>query len=46
MEFPDPTGLQVLKCRVSGQRPSCHPSSYQGRGCENGRWNEDPASSS
>jgi hypothetical protein len=45
-EFPDPTGLQVLKCRVSGQRPSCHPSSYQGRGCENGRWTEDPASSS
>jgi RNA polymerase sigma factor (TIGR02999 family) len=42
----DPTGLQVLKCRVSGQRPSCHPSSYQGRGCENGRSTEDPASPS
>ena len=35
--FADPTGLQVLKCRVYGRRPSCHPSSYQGRGCENGR---------
>jgi hypothetical protein len=46
LNIPDPTGLQVLKCRVSGQRPSCHPSPYQGRGCENGRSTEDPASSS
>ena len=42
----DPTGLQVLKCRVSGRRHFCHPSSYQGRGCENGRSTEDPASES
>src|SRR5208337_2941999 len=36
--FPDPTGLQVLKkCRVSGRRHFCHPTSFQGRGCENGR---------
>ena len=27
---PDPTGLQVLKkCRVSGQRHFCHPTSFQ-----------------
>jgi hypothetical protein len=42
-KFPDPTGLQVLKCRVSGRRHSCHPSPYHGRGCENGRSTEDPA---
>src|SRR5208337_2327264 len=43
----DPTGLQVLKkCRVSGRRHFCHPTSFQGRGCENGRWTEDPASGS
>src|SRR5208337_3034603 len=41
----DPTGLQVLKqCRVSGRRHFCHPTSFQGRGCENGRSTEDPAS--
>ena len=46
-EFPDPTGLQVLKkCRVSGRRHFCHPTSFQGRGCENGRSTEDPASGS
>ena len=45
--FTDPTGLQVLKkCRVSGQRHFCHPTSFQGRGCENGRSTEDPASGS
>ena len=45
--FPDPTGLQVLKkCRVSGRRHFCHPTSFQGRGCENGRSTEDPASGS
>ena len=45
--FSDPTGLQVLKkCRVSGRRHFCHPSSFQGRGCENGRSTEDPASGS
>ena len=44
---PDPTGLQVLKkCRVSGRRHFCHPTSFQGRGCENGRSTEDPASGS
>ena len=43
----DPTGLQVLKkCRVSGRRHFCHPTSFQGRGCENGRSTEDPASGS
>ena len=27
--FPDPTGLQVLKkCRVSGRRHFCHPTSF------------------
>jgi Maltose acetyltransferase len=46
LKEPNSTGLQVLKCRVSGQWPSCHPSSYQGRGCENGRSTEDPASPS
>ena len=26
---PDPTGLQVLKkCRVSGRRHFCHPTSF------------------
>src|SRR5512142_1356842 len=45
-EVADPTELQVLKCRVSGQRHSCHPSSYQERGCNNGRSTEDPASPS
>src|SRR5208337_5522347 len=46
-KFPDPTGLQVLKkCRVSGRRHFCHPTSFQGRGCENGRSTEDPASGS
>ena len=45
--FPDPTGLQVLKkCRVSVRRHFCHPTSFQGRGCENGRSTEDPASGS
>ena len=45
--FSDPTGLQVLKkCRVSGRRHFCHPTSFQGRGCENGRSTEDPASGS
>jgi steroid delta-isomerase-like uncharacterized protein len=44
--YADSTGLQVLKCRVSGQRHSRHPSPYQGRGCENGRSTEDPASPS
>ena len=39
-------GLQVLKCRVSVRRHFCHPSSFQGRGCENGRSTEDPASES
>ena len=44
---PDPTGLQVLKkCRVSGRRHFCHPTSFQRRGCENGRSTEDPASGS
>jgi hypothetical protein len=38
--------LQVLKCRVSVRRHFCHPSSFQGRGCENGRSTEDPASES
>src|SRR5208337_2590832 len=34
--YADPTGLQVLKkCRVSGRRHFCHPTSFQGRGCEN-----------
>src|SRR5258707_13396546 len=28
LKFSDPTGSQVLKCRVSGERHSCHPSSY------------------
>ena len=43
----DPTGLQVLKkCRVSGRRHFCHPTSFQGRGCKNGRSTEDPASGS
>ena len=40
-EIADPTGLQVLKkCRVSGRRHFCHPTSFQGRGCENGRSTE------
>ena len=42
----DPNGLQVLKCRVSVRRHFRHPSSFQGRGCENGRSTEDPASES
>ena len=43
----DPTGLRVLKkCRVSVRRHFCHPTSFQGRGCENGRSTEDPASGS
>ena len=47
LKFSDPTGLQVLKkCRVSGRRHFCHPTSFQGRGCENGRSTEDPASGS
>ena len=46
LNIPDPNGLQVLKCRVSVRRHFCHPSSFQGRGCENGRWTEDPASKS
>ena len=47
LNVPDPTGLQVLKkCRVSGRRHFCHPTSFQGRGCENGRSTEDPASGS
>src|SRR5208283_2501206 len=47
LKIPDPTGLQVLKkCRVSGRRHFCHPTSFQGRGCENGRSTEDPASGS
>ena len=47
LEFTDPTGLQVLKkCRVSVRRHFCHPTSFQGRGCENGRSTEDPASGS
>jgi len=47
LKFPDPTGLQVLKnCRVSGRRHFCHPTSFQGRGCENGRSTEDPAGGS
>ena len=46
-DLADPTGLQVLKkCRVSGRRHFCHPTSFQGRGCENGRSTEDPASGS
>ncbi len=45
-EEPDPNGLQVLKCRVSVRRHVCHPSCFQGRGCENGRSTEDPASES
>jgi hypothetical protein len=46
-KIADPTGLQVLKkCRVSGRRHFCHPTSFQGRGCENGRSTEDPASGS
>ena len=44
--FSDPNGLQVLKCRVSVRRHFCHPTSFQGRGCENGRSTEDPASES
>src|SRR5208283_364411 len=44
LKNPDPTGLQVLKkCRVSSRRHFCHPTSFQGRGCENGRSTEDPA---
>ena len=47
LKFSDPTGLQVLKkCRVSVRRHFCHPTSFQGRGCENGRSTEDPASGS
>ena len=47
IKLADPTGLQVLKkCRVSGRRHFCHPTSFQGRGCENGRSTEDPASGS
>ena len=47
LNIADPTGLQVLKkCRVSGRRHFCHPTSFQGRGCENGRSTEDPASGS
>ena len=47
LKLPDPTGLQVLKkCRVSSRRHFCHPTSFQGRGCENGRSTEDPASGS
>src|SRR5208282_1567960 len=47
LEKADPTGLQVLKkCRVSGRRHFCHPTSFQGRGCKNGRSTEDPASGS
>ena len=47
LKVSDPTGLQVLKkCRVSGRRHFCHPTSFQGRGCENGRSTEDPASGS
>ena len=46
-QVADPTGLQVLKkCRVSGRRHFCHPTSFQGGGCENGRSTEDPASGS
>ena len=45
-EVSDPNGLQVLKCRVSVRRHFRHPSSFQGRGCENGRSTEDPASES
>ena len=46
LNFTDPNGLQVLKCRVSVRRHFRHPSSFQGRGCENGRSTEDPASES
>ena len=46
LKFPHPNGLQVLKCRVSVRRHFRHPSSYHGRGCENGRSTEDPASES
>jgi hypothetical protein len=46
LQIPDPNGLQVLKCRVSVRRHFRHPSSFQGRGCENGRSTEDPASES
>src|SRR5208337_3448651 len=46
LKIADPNGLQVLKCRVSVRRHFCHPSSFQGRGCENGRSTEDPASES
>ena len=43
----DLNGLQVLKqCRVSVRRHFCHPTSFHGRGCENGRSTEDPASES
>ena len=46
-KFTDPTGLQVLKkCRVSGRRHFRHPTSFQGRGCENGLSTEDPAGGS
>jgi hypothetical protein len=46
MKFPDSIGLQVLKCRVSDQRDLRHPSSYHGRGCEDGHATEHPASQS
>src|SRR5208337_2897802 len=46
LNFADPNGLQVLQCRVSARRHFCHPSSFQGGGCENGRSTEDPASES
>ncbi len=43
---PDSTGLQVLKYRVFVRRHFWHPSSYHGRGCENGRSTEDTAGES
>ena len=42
----DSTGLQVLRCRVSGRRCLRHPSSYHRRRHEDGRATEHPASGS
>ncbi|MGC8490001.1 MAG: hypothetical protein ACP5QO_17520, partial [Clostridia bacterium] len=41
--FSDSTGMQVLRCRVSGRRLLRHSSSYHRRRYEDGRPTEDPA---
>ena len=45
-DLPDSTGLQVLRCRVSGRRCLRHPSSYHRRRHDDGRTTEHPAGGS